>query len=441
VSDILFENQKTKLLLMKSCPTLLLLISAGHQLSFTFAHSLRGLETQEYFEIQSLSDELCMTALSNDDVGVRSCDNGDDQQWYFNDDGTLMNKDTSKCADYDRSNEKVVVWKCHGRSNQKWTEDFTKLRSLADGQDKCMEVTDKMNIKVHECEDKPEQRFALPIDIIIDPDPRGLLIINSDNCVSSIGGDENNAELQRCETEPLDGFQRWEFTQDSKGSVENVDSGECLDVVRLNRDEPPMNVVTWKCNGKRNQQWKYDSDRRVFEIRSSSNKKYCLKAEHFGNLQADNCNGAPAQAFKATELAADVPDNHALIKYDGGDTDLCLEMGSREPHNVFIAKCDEENEQQMWFAKGDTREIINKYIVDDKFYCLDVRQSDLNVIAWPCHFSGNNNPQKNQQFLWDNFSRIRSRTGLGCFSINMTNKNVFLMGCHGGDNQSFYWEG
>jgi len=100
-----------------------------------------------------------------------------------------------------------------------------------------------------------------------------------------------------------------------------------------------------------------------------------------------------------------------------------------------------ENERQMWFAKGDTREIINKYMVDDKLYCLDVRQSDLNMIAWPCHFSENNNSRKNQQFLWDNFSRIRSQTELGCISINWRDKNVFLMECHGGDNQRFFWEG
>jgi len=425
---------------MKCCPTLLLLISAGKQVAFTFAHSLRALETQEYFQIPSLlSDELCMTALSNGDVGVRSCDdNGDSQLWYY-DDGTLVNKDTSKCADYDIINKKVVVWKCRGKSNQEWIEDDRKLRS---GQDnKCMEVTDGGNIKVHECEDKPEQHFDLPF-IDPGPDPFSYLIFNSGSCVSSIGGDENNAELQMCEHATFDGFQRWDFdlTSKSVGEVKNIDSGECLDVVDLNGDEPPMNVVTWKCNGNRNQQWRYDSDRLVFEIQSSSKKKYCLKAEHSGNLQADNCNGSDEQRFNSGMLKS--PASHAPIRYDGEDTEAfeCLEMGPRAPYNIFIAKCVESNDRQMWFVADDTKEIVNMYMVDDKKYCLDVRQSDLNMIAWPCHSSKSNNPRKNQQFAWDSISRIRSQTGLGCISINWRDKNIFLMECHSGDEQRFFWD-
>jgi len=438
---------------MKSCPTLLLIISVGHQFTSSFADSLRGLTTRlsspiatdgadgVFFQIKSTKKELCLTVSSNEeDVELRECDDEliFEQQWFYQE-FTLVNAGTNLCLDYDISNNEVGMWKCHGRKNQMWTNDYNKIRTVAFDRDNiCLAVTGKKSIMVDDCEDKPEQEFeGVPIILNVG----GALIVQSDKCTSV--DDESNVEMKICDGVPLDGAQRWDVLIDEEGPVRNFDSGECLDVVDLNKDEPPMNVITWKCNGKNNQQWEYNSDDRAFEIRSRSNVKYCLKAQHFGNLEAYTCNNAPAQKFDIfSERADPVNVTYAPIRF-GGEKDFvahgCVEMGLGGKYNVFITKCKENKESQQWFAKGDSKEIINKQKVDGEWYCLDVRQSDLNLIAWPCHGSQNKRTRSNQQFLWDNTDRIRSETELGCVSINFRNKNMHLMSCHGGDNQKFFW--
>ena len=98
-----------------------------------------------------------------EDVSVTPCNFDEEMQnWRYDPQSNMiLNKGNGMCLDIDKSNGNILVWSCHGRSNQQWYWDSNdKLRSRWNN--KCVDIDEGSNgLRLSSCYQVQNQYFYL----------------------------------------------------------------------------------------------------------------------------------------------------------------------------------------------------------------------------------------------------------------------------------------
>ena len=93
-------------------------------------------------------------------VGMYECNEGSNQQWYFDGVALKTEYDSEKCLDVDTSNNNVNLWWCNGGSNQQWYFENGALKSQYNS-NMCMDFDfhGGSNVIMYECHEGTNQNW------------------------------------------------------------------------------------------------------------------------------------------------------------------------------------------------------------------------------------------------------------------------------------------
>lgn len=116
--------------------------------------------------MRSLTDDIVrcvdISLQPGNNAYSHSCNEKDTQKWYFNKKSNqIINKANKMCLDVNTSNGNVLVWPCHGRTNQKWYWDSnSKLRSSWN--QNCLQMNrENNNLQLSSCNEVRNQLFHI----------------------------------------------------------------------------------------------------------------------------------------------------------------------------------------------------------------------------------------------------------------------------------------
>jgi len=396
---------------------------------------VRETEETDYYPylLKTQSNGQCVTVGSGSSVYIESCYGRSNQKWVYRDE-QLINEADGKCLGV-RHDGIIVATTCYEFSTMKWT---WKNGMLVTGyhQDVCININNNV-LNTYWCNGGINQKFELEVDVnpkppqipnpgpgsVPSPNQNSIYIVNDDNlCVNMSLDTNNDVALEACNFDGSDS-EAWFYDQQSK-TIVNKKNGKCLDV---NESDPNKSIGVWPCHGRNNQKWLLDDSSRLISLGK------CMKWNWNGDLSLKDCGGSyRQQRFDFVRGPSVQVIEYKPIRLSSiGNT--CVDMATtktNEKYNVSIKPCNGAR-NQSWFINTQQKTIVNE---ENDTYCLDVDIEDgYNLIAWECH------GRANQQWVFDNFNRIRSELNKTCMSMNWRTRNLVLDTCHGGDNQEFWY--
>lgn len=207
----------------------------------------------------------CIAASNNGgQLYATNCRNRAEQYWTYSQNGTLVNG-TGLCADVEggskREGARIIGYNCSGKSNQRWGvwqggygpgPDYPGgggyqvqvLLSPDHAPGMCLDRDKSTNqIILWGCHGKSNQVFALS--------QNGRTDIRVQNGCLTGGGNGAQVYVANC-----NGSSSQTWTVRSDRTIRNDSSGRCLDVDAAGRNERTP-VITYKCSGKSNQRFSF----------------------------------------------------------------------------------------------------------------------------------------------------------------------------------------
>jgi len=464
---------------MKLDLTVLPIILAGLQLSTIDAeelkeNNLRGRKVQQYEYSYLLktpyNNGQCVTTGSEGKVYLSDCSGGSNQKWSYQY-NELKNEEDGKCLSASTNDGSIAATTCYGFGNENWTlKDGSFIASY--NKEVCMNID--MNdgfMDTDWCHHGINQQFELeyhvqqpvlpplppvqkppvplppvqipsvplppvqiqppyvPPPLPIVPDNSLFLVLSETTlCVAMSLDNGNDVTGKACEFSREGDKQKtnekWIYDLSTKLVKNAYDPELCLDA-DITSDPDFFSIGVWKCHGRDNQKFVLNDDSQF----TSYGK--CLKMNWNGELSLHNCNDSQRQKFDLIR-GSQIQEPYFKPIYFSAHDNTCVSMSPFKvngKHNVYIQQCNGRSYQNWWINTED-KTILNDY----NNYCLDVDQgADNNIITWECH------GKANQEFVLDNFDRIRSEINKNCVSKNLEN-DLVLDGCLGGDNQEFSYD-
>lgn len=110
-----------------------------------------------------LRPNYCLDATSDDKVIMWRCHGGDNQKWTLNDKQELKVKSKpDKCLDKISNSDDIIMYNCKDQANQKWSYD-SNSKQFKQG-DKCLDISyaflsDGSKVQVYGCGSQTNQKF------------------------------------------------------------------------------------------------------------------------------------------------------------------------------------------------------------------------------------------------------------------------------------------
>jgi hypothetical protein len=216
-----------------------------------------------------LHGDACLSvAAKGQPLVVKTCANGNDQKWTFEDNGTLKS-DSGLCADIlefrSDPGTTVIAWDCNATDNQKFFATSVRIAGGAAPaatpsaasrpapvkgtavvasyfvQGDCLEAQgSKGGIVIEGCARKPAQALHFQSG-------NSGPIVQDGKCLSF----KAKGEALRMDSCDASAAQDWTFTQD--GSLRNR-AGTCADILKFAMRNG-TDVIGWDCTGTDNQKW------------------------------------------------------------------------------------------------------------------------------------------------------------------------------------------
>ncbi len=204
----------------------------------------------------------CIAAgREGDQLYATNCKNRADQYWTYSQNGTLVNG-TGLCADVEGGSRsegaRIIGYNCSGKSNQRWLlweggydpgpgngggYQSQVLLSPLHAPGMCLDRDKSTNqLILWGCHGKSNQVFTLATS------GRTEIRVNN-GCLAAASNSRSPVYVATC-----NGARSQTWMVMSNGTIRNDSSGLCLDVDGGGRNERTP-VITFKCNGKSNQRF------------------------------------------------------------------------------------------------------------------------------------------------------------------------------------------
>lgn len=336
-------------------------------------------------------------------------------------------EDTSLCMDMDgraAENRNLYMGTCHNRNNQQFRYDPTTNRILIQNGQGCVDYAyNTNNVYIGTCHNGQNQKWYMTAD-------NQLKTMHDDKCLQMVG---TNLQMATCANGNNQKFTAPTGYDPTRFAIPDVvqgaivikvwyNGGLCMDMAAS------KNLYMYSCHYRTNQQFKYDPSTKRIEVVTGDG---CLDY-HTGNgeLYIHSCHNNNNQKWTLTS-------KHQIQSVH--DTSKCIDMHT-ETNNLYIGNCHDGENQKFTtttdIGYGRTSGIASLGIIKTKHadnLCMDVNMDTLNIYMSGCH-GGNN-----QMFWYNALSGVIESPGNGCLEQDSSNSNnVKLNFCHGGDSQKWY---
>ena len=336
--------------------------------------------------------EYCLTALSNNDVGMRLCSFGADQIWTRTASNEILGRE-GLCLDHNFVNNNVFMTDCHGGSNQKfYFHKRTPAHLMSLFNKECVDVithTGTDNVYMHPCHDGTNQKWILGRDETLQSSWK------LSKCLDWNHGDpNNNVYLYDCHNGKN---QKWYFDDIGRLRTRH-DSTMCLDV-NLNT----KNLYMHKCHLGSNQAFYFPPQDKCesceFKYILMPNVANCVDWDYGGahnNVYLHGCHTGANQQWALSQNLVVSPH----------DRKYCLTWQVGGVNNAVMRPCFEAK-YQKWHLDNHGR-LHSQY---DSSKCLD-HNGQGNLYVHDCHGG------ENQKFYFSSCQPGKKLVGSECKTCN-----------------------